>query len=99
MWVKCFAHNPPDLCSIVYQSRRVYTVLEVKSRNKEVSTVLFLTREDGQGLVEYALIILLVASCRPGHSGSSSKTTPENASIENKEREYPSVFQILEIAE
>ena len=40
----------------------------------------------------FVLIILLVASCRPGHSSSSSKTTPENASIENKEREYPKVL-------
>ena len=28
---------------------------------KEVKLLLFLTREDGQGLVEYALILVLVA--------------------------------------
>jgi pilus assembly protein Flp/PilA len=30
-------------------------------RRKEVKTMLFLPREEGQGLVEYALILVLVA--------------------------------------
>jgi pilus assembly protein Flp/PilA len=38
-----------------------YTVVEAKTRSKEVSAMLFLPCEDGQGLVEYALILLLVA--------------------------------------
>lgn len=38
------------------------------------------------------LIILLTDSCRPDHSGTSSKITPENTSKENKETKYPKVF-------
>jgi pilus assembly protein Flp/PilA len=44
------------MVSVTWQRRLLPTLVE-----KEVSGMLFLPREKGQGLVEYALILVLVA--------------------------------------
>jgi pilus assembly protein Flp/PilA len=40
---------------------KIYLLKEDISSRKEVCRVLYLPREEGQGLVEYALILVLVA--------------------------------------